>query len=59
MNDLEKAAREGKIRGIKGMGEKTEKKILESIAFARKGKRELLGIILPEAMELKALLEKR
>ena len=59
LNDLEKAAREGKIREIKGMGEKTEKKILESIAFARKGKRELLGIILPEAMELKALLEKK
>lgn len=59
LSELEKAAREGKIREIKGMGEKTEKKILESIAFARKGKRELLGVILPEAMELKALLEKK
>jgi DNA polymerase (family 10) len=59
LSELEKAAREGKIREIKGMGEKTEKKILESIVFARKGKRELLGVILPEAMELKALLEKK
>jgi DNA polymerase (family 10) len=57
---LEKAANEGKIRVLKGFGEKTEKNILLAIQ-AKKGtaKRFLLGDILPVAeairMELAAL----
>lgn len=34
--ELEKAALEGKIRKLKGFGEKTEKNILESIAFLKR-----------------------
>ncbi|OYT62257.1 DNA polymerase III [Thermoplasmatales archaeon ex4484_30] len=59
LNDLEKAAKEGKIRHLKGMGERTEQKILENIEFARKkGGRILLGFALPEAMKLIKFLEK-
>ena len=35
LDDLEKAAREGRVRGLKGFGEKTEQMILEGIAKAR------------------------
>lgn len=53
LDDLEKAAKEGKIRDVEGFGEQTEKNILENIAFARqKGERFLLGYVLPEAKEI-------
>ncbi len=53
LDDLEKAAKQGKIRDIEGFGAKTEENILENIAFARKkGKRFLLGYVLPEAKEI-------
>ena len=59
LNDLERVAKEGKIRHLKGMGEKTEQKILENIEFARKkGGRVLLGFALPEAMRIIKVLEK-
>src|SRR3954469_8737330 len=35
VDELEKAARDGRIRGLKGFGEKTEKTILEGIARLR------------------------
>ncbi len=35
LDDLEKAAREGRVRGLKGFGEKTELAILEGIARLR------------------------
>src|SRR4051812_1021313 len=35
LDDLEKAAREGRVRGLKGFGEKTEQAILEGIAKLR------------------------
>lgn len=35
LDDLEKAAKEGRVRGLKGFGEKTEQMILEGIAKAR------------------------
>src|SRR3954451_4294218 len=35
LDDLEKAAREGRVRGLKGFGEKTELAILEGIARMR------------------------
>ncbi|MEA2054714.1 MAG: DNA polymerase/3'-5' exonuclease PolX [Candidatus Thermoplasmatota archaeon] len=60
LDELEKALRDGKIRNIKGMGEKTEEKLLKNIEFARgKGKRGLLGFILPEATAIKELLEEK
>lgn len=35
VDDLEKACREGRVRQLKGFGEKTEKAILENLAFAQ------------------------
>src|SRR2546428_13306759 len=35
LDDLEKAAREGRVRGLKGFGVKTERSILEGIAKVR------------------------
>src|SRR6266852_1332930 len=35
LDDLEKAAREGRVRGLKGFGEKTEQAILEGVAKLR------------------------
>jgi DNA polymerase (family 10) len=59
LDELEKAAEEGKIRKIPGFGEKTEKNILEGIAFLKREKgRFLLGEILPTAKEVFAELEK-
>ncbi len=59
LDELEKAAEEGKIRKIPGFGEKTEKNILEGIAFLKREKgRFLLGEILPTAKEVFAKLEK-
>ena len=44
LDDLEAAARDGKIRDISGYGEKSEQNILGGIAFARQSQeRELLG----------------
>ena len=48
INDLEKAAKTGKIAKIAGLGKKTEEKILKGIEFLRKSEgRFLLGSILP------------
>lgn len=53
LDELEKAAEEGKIRELPGFGEKTEKNILEGIAFLKREKgRFLLGEILPTAREV-------
>lgn len=50
--DLEKAARAGRIAGIKGFGAKSQAKILHGIAFlAESGGRMLLGEALPLARE--------
>ncbi|WP_132057445.1 helix-hairpin-helix domain-containing protein [Halorussus amylolyticus] len=55
LDDLENAAREGKIRDISGYGEKSEQNILKGISFARQSQeRELLGDARPvgeEALE--------
>lgn len=54
LDDLEKAARRGHIHRLKGMGVKSEKKILENLEFARKSTgRRLLGDVLSLAWELK------
>lgn len=54
LDDLEKNAKRHRIRRLKGMGDKTERKILINIDFARKSSgRNLLGHILPFAKEIK------
>jgi DNA polymerase (family 10) len=48
IDDLEKAAREGKVRELKGFGEKKEQNILQSISdYRNRQTRFLLGAILP------------
>ncbi len=59
LNDLEKAAKAGKIRKLKNFGEKTEQNILESIEFLKRSKgRFLLGEILPKVYEIIERLKK-
>jgi len=58
LNDLEKAAKLGKIRKLAGFGEKTEKDILENIGIAKmRNERMLLGIALPIAEEIEQRLK--
>jgi len=53
LKDLEKAAKAHKITPLFGFGEKTEKNILEGIAFLKRNKgRFLLGEILPQVKEV-------
>ncbi len=53
LKDLEKAAKAHKIASLFGFGEKTEKNILEGIAFLKRSKgRFLLGEILPKVKEI-------
>ncbi len=57
LEDLERAAREGKIREIKGLGPKIEEKILRGLQEARgTERRELLGYALPLARSLRQKL---
>jgi len=57
LDDLEKEAKRHHIRRLKGMGAKTEAKILQNLEFARKSTgRQLLGDVLPLACELKQRL---
>lgn len=56
--DLEKAAREGKIRKLERFGEKSEQKILKGIEFLKKsGGRQILGFILPEIQSLEKIIQ--
>lgn len=58
LDELEAAANEGRIRTVKGFGEKTEANILENIEFARTiGERQLLGEARPLADDVLAFLE--
>jgi len=53
LRDLEKAARNHKIRLLEGFGEKSESEILKGIELAKKGKeRMLLGLVLPIAEQI-------
>ncbi|MBU3934387.1 DNA polymerase/3'-5' exonuclease PolX [Patescibacteria group bacterium] len=57
VKDLEKAAKSHKIAPLFGFGEKTEKNILEGIAFLKRDKgRFLLGEIMPAVKEIVAKL---
>lgn len=50
LDELEAAARAGKLRALAGFGEKSEEKILKGIAFRRTvGGRMILGAVLPVA----------
>jgi DNA polymerase (family X) len=54
LDDLEREAKRHHIRRLKGMGTKTEAKILHNLEFARKSTgRQLLGEVLPLAREIK------
>ena len=58
LKDLEKAAKAHEIASLFGFGEKTEKNILEGIAFLKRSKgRFLLGEILPKAREIEERLK--
>lgn len=54
LDDLEREGKRHHIRRLKGMGAKTEIKILQNLEFARKSTgRQLLGDVLPLAKEIK------
>lgn len=53
VEQLEKAAKAGKLRGLEGFGEKSEQKIIKSIDFLRRScGRFLLGYILPTVRKI-------
>jgi DNA polymerase (family 10) len=59
LQDLEKAAREGRIHGLKGFGEKTEHQILQGLEFLSRARgRFLLGEVLALASEIESRLSK-
>ena len=58
LDQLEKAAKAGKLRGIPGLGEKTEQNILKGIEQERRHKERFpLGIILPKAESIVSQLK--
>jgi len=57
LDDLDKAAKGGRIQGLKGFGEKTEANILEAIEELKSRQdRFLLGAVLPVIDEIKAYM---
>ncbi|MEM3455393.1 MAG: DNA polymerase/3'-5' exonuclease PolX [Candidatus Micrarchaeia archaeon] len=53
IEELEAAAKEGRIAKLEGFGEKTEENIIKAIEIAKKGKERLpLGVALPIAREI-------
>jgi len=59
VEELEKAAQEGKIRHLPHFGEKSEQKILKGIAFLKKSSgRFPLGVALPLVLEIEGRLQK-
>jgi DNA polymerase (family 10) len=59
LKDLEKAAKAGKIRELKGFGAKAEDRILKGIDFRKSdGTRTSIGAALPEALALEARVRK-
>jgi len=58
LEQLEKAARQGKIRKLTHFGEKSEQKILKGIEFLKKsGGRRVLGFVLPEIRNLEKMIQ--
>ena len=59
LDDLEREAKRHHIHRLKGLGVKTEQKILQNLEFARKNTgRRLLGQVLPMAREMKHEIER-
>jgi DNA polymerase (family 10) len=59
LDDLEKAAREGKIRTLPGFGERSEQKILKSLEFLRHSSgRAILGFVFPDLKHLEQRIRK-
>ena len=59
LDDLEREAKRHHIHRLKGLGLKTEQKILQNLELARKSTgRRLLGQVLPMAREIKYTIEK-
>ncbi len=64
IDELERAAKSGKIAGIEGFGEKSEEKILKSIGFAKQsatggaggGQRFILGYAMPQIRDIQERL---
>ncbi|MBT8507576.1 phosphotransferase [Methanomicrobiaceae archaeon CYW5] len=57
VDDLEAAAKAGKIRGLAGFGETSEENLLAAIqVYRERGSRFLLGYILPDAEAIEAAL---
>jgi DNA polymerase (family X) len=55
---LERAARQGKIRALPHFGEQSEKKILKGIEFLKKSAgRQVLGLIMPELKKLERAIQ--
>ncbi len=53
VNDLEKAAKEGKIKKLDGFGDKAEENIIKAVEFAKVSKKRfVLGLIWPQILEL-------
>ncbi|OGY68078.1 MAG: DNA polymerase III [Candidatus Harrisonbacteria bacterium RIFCSPLOWO2_02_FULL_45_10c] len=58
LKDLERAALSGKIRKLPGFGEKTEERILKSIAFVKKsGGRTITAYAMPMIRDIERLLK--
>ncbi len=59
VQELEKAARGGKISRLEGFGEKSEENILKSIEFIKKsGDRFILGFVMPDILRIGERLKK-
>ncbi len=59
LQDLEKAAKQGKIRNLEGFGGKREENILKGIEFLKKsGKRFVLSFIMPQVREIESRFKK-
>lgn len=59
VEELQKAAKSGKLRGLAGFGEKSEKEILRNLELLKEGQeRHLLGSTLPIAREIQSVLKK-
>jgi DNA polymerase (family 10) len=60
VEELKRAAEQGRVRALKGFGEQSEKKILDGIAFLERGGQRALGaVIRPLAEELLGALKDR
>ncbi len=58
LNDLERAAKAGRVGALPRFGKKSEEKILKGIEFLKKsGGRQILGLLLPEIRNLEKIIQ--